>query len=341
MRSSFGFCVSSLIRHSGFVIRNSLMALFLTEADVSRLVDMRVAVEVIEEAFRRMAASEVTNVPRARSQASGFVLHSMSAGAAYLGLAGWKNYTTTRAGARFHVGLYEQSSGRLVAIIEADRLGQLRTGAATGVAVQYMAPPEMTELGLFGTGHQAETQLAAVAAVRSLKQAFVYSRDESKREAFADRMSTVLNLDVTPVDRPQEAVEDLPLVVTATGAREPVFDGNWLSEGTLVCAVGSNWLNKAEIDSTTVRRADIIVCDSVEACRGEAGDFVDALEKGIFDWARAINLADVVAGRATGRSRTKGVTIFKSVGLAMEDIALGGRVLQLAREQGVGVELPI
>lgn len=318
-----------------------MAVLFLTEADVARLVDMRVAVEVVEEAFRRMAAGEVTNVPRARSQAPGFVLHSMSAAAAYLGLAGWKNYTTTRQGARFHVGLYEIDTGRLVAIIEADRLGQLRTGAVTGVAVEYMAPAEMTELGLFGTGHQAETQLAAVAAVRTLKQAFVYSRDEAKREAFAERMSASLNLDVTPVDRPQEAVEDLPLVVTATSAREPVFDGNWLSEGTLVCAAGSNWLNKAEIDATTVRRADIIVCDSVEACRIEAGDFVDALEKGIFDWTRAVNLSDVVAGRAAGRSRNKAITIFKSVGLAMEDVALGGRVLELARSQGIGTELPL
>jgi len=189
----------------------------------------------------------------------------------------------------------------LLAIVEAGRLGQLRTGAATGVAVSFLAPPEVAELGLFGTGLQAQTQLAAVAAVRPIKRAFVYSRSEESREAFAEQYSAALGLEIVPVDRPQEAVEDLPLVITATSSAVPVFDGAWLSEGTLVCAVGSNWLTRAEIDATVVRRADNIVCDSIEACRREAGDFVDALEKGIFHWPRAVELADVVAGRAALR----------------------------------------
>jgi ornithine cyclodeaminase/alanine dehydrogenase-like protein (mu-crystallin family) len=204
-----------------------------------------------------------------------------------------------------------------------------------------MALPEGAEVGLFGTGHQAETQLAAVAAVRPLKRAFVYSRHEQHRTEFAERMSAQLNLEVLPVDRPQEAAEELSIVITATTSKEPVFDGNWLAEGTLVCAVGSNWLSKAEIDATVIRRADKIVCDSVKACRHEAGDFVDALEKGIFDWSRAVELADVVAGRSMGRSRAESIALFKSVGLALEDVALGAKALELARAKGVGVELPI
>jgi alanine dehydrogenase len=316
-----------------------MTAIYLTEADVERLLNIEIAIEVCEEAFRRLASGEADNIPRNRVQAPGIILHSMSASAAYLGLVGWKCYTTTRAKALFHVGLYD-TSGALVAMIEADKLGQLRTGATTGVAVEAMADPQATEMGLFGAGWQAQSQLAAVARVRSINVAYVYSRNEKKRNDFAERMSAQLGIDVRPVDRPQEATQDLPIVVTATSSREPVFDGNWLSEGTLVCAVGSNWLTKAEIDSTVIRRADNIVCDSAKACQAEAGDFGDALEKGVFDWSRAVDLADVVAGRATGRNTRESIALFKSVGLAIEDVALGGKLLQLAREQGIGRELP-
>ena len=137
--------------------------LYLTEADVTRLLGMRQAIEVVEEAFRRLGSGEAENVPRVRARATGIVLHTMSAAAGYLGLVGWKSYTTTAEAARFHVGLYEAKTGALVAMMEANWLGQLRTGATTGVAVQWMADPEAREVGLFGTGVQARTQLEAVA----------------------------------------------------------------------------------------------------------------------------------------------------------------------------------
>ena len=315
--------------------------LLLREAEVERLLDMRSAIDAVEESFRRLAAGEAANVPRTRAIAPGLVLHTMSAAANYLGLSGWKAYSTTRHEARFHVGVYDQQSGALVALIEAGYLGQLRTGATTGVAAQWMARPDVGEVGLFGSGRQAETQLAAVAAVRPIHRAYVYSRNEDRRNAFAERMSERLKINVTPVDRPQEAAEDLPLVITATTSRMPVFDGNDLAEGALVCAIGSNWLNRAEIDTNVVRRADNIVCDSIEACRHEAGDFADALEKGVFDWSRAVELADVVSGRAVGRSRPESISLFKSVGLALEDVALAGKLLELARAAGVGTELPL
>jgi len=316
-------------------------ALFLTEDEVRRLVDVRAAVDAVEEAFRQLASGGAVNVPRFRAVAPGVVLHTMNAAAPYLGLVGWKSYTTTRQGAVFHVGLSDATNGQLVALLEADWLGQLRTGAATAVAVQWMAALDATEAGLFGTGKQARTQLAAVATVRPLKRAFVYSRDEGRRAAFADRMSDELGIEVLPVDRPQEAAEDLPIVITATSSHVPVFDGGWLAEGTTVCAVGSNWPNRAEIDSATIRRADNIVCDSIEACRREAGDFADALSKGCFDWSRAVDLAEVVAGRGVGRNTPQSITLFKSVGLAIEDVALAAKVVERAREQGAGRELPL
>jgi ornithine cyclodeaminase/alanine dehydrogenase-like protein (mu-crystallin family) len=318
-----------------------MSVLYLQETDVLRLLDMRLAIDAVEEAFRRLAAGDASNVPRVRAIGPQMVLHTMSAAADYLGMSGWKAYSTTRQGARFHLGLYDQLSGALLALVEANALGQLRTGATTGVAVQWMADVNTTEAGLFGAGYQAETQLAAVAAVRPLKRVYVYSRQEERRQAFAERMSQRLDLEVTAVDRPQEAAEELALVITATTSREPVFDGNCLAEGALVCAVGSNWLNRAEIDSNVVRRADNIVCDSIEACQREAGDFVDALEKGVFDWSRAVELSDVVSGRAVGRSRPESIALFKSVGMAIEDVALAAQLVKLARAAGVGVELPL
>ena len=318
-----------------------MSAIFLSESDVHELLDMRSAIDAVEEAFRRLAAGEASNVPRVRATAPGIVLHTLSAAAPYLQLVGWKSYTTTKKGAKFLVGLHDAASGELLALIEADRLGQLRTGATTAVAAEWLASPDAGELGLFGVGKQAESQLEALACARPIKRAFVYSRREEQREGFADRMSDRLEIEVIAVDRPHEAAEDLPIVVTATNSAEPVLCGEWLAEGCLLCATGSNWRGRAELDVAAIRRADNIVCDSVEACRHEAGDFTAALEKGIFDWSRAVNLCEVVAGKSVGRNTRDSVVLFKSVGMAIEDVAVGSVLLARARKNGVGVPLPL
>ncbi len=317
-----------------------MTAVYLTEADVDALANTRMAIEAVKEAFLNLGGEAAANVPRSRAIASGIVLHTMSAAASYKGVVGWKCYTTTRQGASFLVGLYSQETGELLALVEANRLGQLRTGATTAVAAECLAAPAAVEMGLFGAGWQAAEQLAAVAVVRHLKCAYVYSRNAAKRLAFAQQMTKRLGMEIVAVDRPQEACEDLPIVVTATTSREPVFDGGWLAEGTLICAIGSNWRHRAEVDTTVIRRADNVVCDSVECCRNEAGDFADAIEKGVFDWSRAVELADVLAGRVVGRRVPESIVLFKSVGMAIEDVALGAKVLERARREGRGTALP-
>ncbi|MBS0210615.1 MAG: ornithine cyclodeaminase family protein [Planctomycetes bacterium] len=316
-----------------------MAAIYLTEADVDRLVDMPTAIDQVEEAFRQLGAGNAQNVPRVRARGEGIVLHSMSSAASYLGYVGWKCYTTTKQGARFLMCLADMS-GAIVALLDADRLGQLRTGATTGVAAEWLAPRGATEVGLFGTGKQARTQLAALCVARPIKRAFVYSRSVERREAFANEMSQALGIEVDEVDRPQDAVEDLPVVITATSSAEPVFQGQDLAEGTLICAVGSNWPTRAEIDAATVERADNVVCDSVEACRHEAGDFAEAIARGVFKYSRAVDLAAVVCGKATGRSRPDSIVLFKSVGLALEDVALAAHIVGRARVEGIGVALP-
>lgn len=314
---------------------------FYREEEVAQLLDMATAIDVVDQAYLQLAIGGAENAPRRRTRAPGFVLHGMHATADYLKMAGWKHYSTTREGARFHVGLYDCETGEMRALLEADALGQLRTAAATGVAARYLANKPIHQIGLFGTGWQAEGQLEALASELPLKTAIVYSRNEGKRQDFATKMQDQLGIDVLPVHDPREAVEDLPLVVTATTSRDPVFDGNLLAEGALICGVGSNWLHKAELDVVTIRRADNLVCDSIEACQLEAGDFAFAQEQGYFDWQRVVSLGSVIAGECVGRNNPDSVVVFKTVGLAILDVALGAKFLERASgRDDLGVDLP-
>jgi len=318
-----------------------MSAIFLTEEDVRELINMQDCVEVVDEAFRRLASGQAHNMPRARVKGTGCLLHTMSASADWLELVGWKTYTTTRASATFHVAVYDSNSGSLQALIEADWLGRLRTGAATGVATKYMAREDASTVGLIGTGKQAETQLIAVCCVREIDRVEVFGRDAERRRGFCSKLSEVCGTEVIPVDSPSAAVADKGIVITATTSKQPVFAGAELSEGTHVNAIGSNFMKKTELDVDAVRRAGKIACDSIEQCRIEAGDFREALEQGITDWDRMHELADVVSGNIRGRDSSDQVTLFKSVGIAVEDVALAGELLKRAREQNRGVALPI
>jgi len=314
--------------------------LFLTEQDVVRLIDMPQSIAVVEDAFRQMAQGQVLNMPRSRTQAPGILLHSMTAAVTAAGLVGWKNYTTMRDRMRFHVAGYSLQTGEMEILIEANWLGQLRTGAATGVATKYMSRPESSTVGLLGTGLQARTQLQAVCLVRSIDRIEVFGRDVDRRRRFAEDMSVQCGVDIVPVESPRQAVSGKDIVVTATTSKSPVFAGADLAEGTQINAIGGNFLQKSEVDVETVRRSGTIVCDSVAQCRIEAGEFVQPLEEKVLSLDDLVELKDVVAGSVPGRTSGTECTFFKSVGLAMEDVAMAGRLLTLARDQGVGQELP-
>ena len=196
-------------------------------------------------------------------------------------------------------------------------------------------------MGLVGSGWQAESQLQAIAAVRSLKQVRVFSRNLESRTQFAARMREQLEVEVIAVDQPQEAIREAPIVVTATSSKTPVLDGNLLARGAMVCAMGSNWLNKAELDAIAVRRAHTVVCDSIECCRNEAGDFVAAIEQGYFDWSAATELSKLLTSGPPNPSTTGDITIFKSVGMAIEDIAVGAKLVELAEKVGLGKRIEV
>jgi ornithine cyclodeaminase/alanine dehydrogenase-like protein (mu-crystallin family) len=297
---------------------------------------MDMALEAVEECLRQMALDEAQTIPRSRCQTDQATLHVMSASTKRLGVMGYKAYATTKQSARFHVGLFDGKTGALLSLMQADYLGQMRTGAASGVATQYMARPDAAEVGLFGSGKQACTQVMAVCKVRKVRRVQVYSPNSERRARFAQEMSAVCHTDVIPVPRPELAAQDKDIVITATTSREPVLNGHWLAEGTHLNVVGSNYLTKAEVDSLTVRRCDSIVVDSKDQARIEAGDFVQPLEEGSIHWSDIHELGQVIVGRFTGRAHPEDVTMFKSLGIALEDMAMAAKVYAAAQSQGLG-----
>ena len=296
---------------------------------------------MVEEVFRQQGLGTAINRPRFRVRLPNGILHVMPGGAPVFKSLGFKAYTTFLGGAKFLFFLYSSDTGELLAIMEANRLGQMRTGAASGVATKYMARSEAHTLGLFGAGWQAQTQLMALCAVREIHTIKVYSRTPETRRTFSEEMSALLKVDVKPVDTPEEAVKGSDILVTITTAREPVFKGEWLEPGMHLNVAGSNSAIKREVDERTVSRSDVIVIDSREQGMIEAGDLIVPVEKGIIHWGQVRELGEVVAGYVPGRRTPEEITLFKSNGLAIEDIAVAAKVYELAKLKGAGVELPM
>jgi ornithine cyclodeaminase/alanine dehydrogenase-like protein (mu-crystallin family) len=313
--------------------------LLLNEAEVRDLLTMDMAIEAVEDGLRKLALDEAQNVPRARSQTDHVMLHTMSAAAKTLGVLGYKSYAVTRKQSFFLCSLFDGKSGSLLALLQADYLGQVRTGAASAVATQYMARPDAAEIGIFGSGKQARTQLVGACRVRKIRRAQVYSPNDEHRRAFAREMTERCQIEVEPVPRPEMAAQDKDIVITATTSRDPVLNGHWLAEGTHINAIGSNFLVKAEIDSVGVRRCDSIVVDSKDQARLEAGDFVQPLEEGSIHWSDIHELGHVIVGRFTGRAHLQDVTLFKSLGIAIEDLAVAARIYRKALADGVGTTI--
>jgi alanine dehydrogenase len=317
------------------------MALFLTEDEVEQLLDMPAAIEAVEGAFAELGAGRATNRPRRRVAVPKGLLHLMPAALPAQGMMGFKAYTTFPGGARFHFTLYDCETGELLSIMQADRLGQRRTGAATGVATRHLARPDAAVLALFGAGWQARTQLEAVCAVRPIREVRVFSRTPERRERFCEELRGAVPSALIAAPSPEAALDGAGVVVTATTAREPVFDGALLRPGMHLNVVGSNSLLKREVDDETLRRADLLVVDSQDAVPLESGDLLPALERGILFPESIRELGPIVAGTATGRSNEAEITLFKSHGLAIEDVAVAAHVYRAARTAGVGREVEV
>jgi ornithine cyclodeaminase/alanine dehydrogenase-like protein (mu-crystallin family) len=308
------------------------MAIYLTNDDVRRLLPIDQCIDVLDGLFQQESRGLVENVSRQRRRFG-------RAGATLMGGAvlGSNAYGIRHSNVTL---LYSTETGALDAVIEPGTLAWIRTGAASGVAVKYMAQPDASVIGVLGAGRQAVTQLEAICAVRPVSLIKVYSRTEATRRDFSAQMAESLGVAVEPVDSPEAAVRGSQVVVAITSAREPVFDGALLEPGTCVVAAGSNSYAKREVDDTTIQRADLIAVDNLEQAKIECGELIWAADRGTFRWGQAVELHEVVSGRVPGRPSADAITLFESQGIGIEDVAASAYVLQRALEEGMGVALP-
>ena len=296
--------------------------LWLTDGDVERLLTVEEAVPVVEAVLKQQVAGTATNLPRGHTIAGpGVMMAHMTAALHEQGVFGFKVYSIVDGKYQFFVLLYSVATGDLLAVIEANQLGRRRTGAASGVSAKYMAREDSAEVGILGSGFQAGAQLEAICSVRPIERVRVYSRNPENRNGFARRMTETLSIEVVAADEPRAVVESADILVTISNSRTPVFDGEWLRAGTHICAVGGANEYVTELDDATIQRADFIAVDSIAQAKIECGELLMPASRGLILWERVSELWQVVGGAKTGRRSAEDITLFKSLGMAMWDLA--------------------
>lgn len=316
------------------------MALFLSENDVKTLLTVEMALEAVESAHRDLARGVAIDTPRARSRLPQTVLHILQGALPAQGVIGYKAYTSNKSGNRFLVHLFDAASGRLKAVIEADYLGMIRTGAASGIAARWLARPDSTVAGVFGAGWQAEGHVRAICAAMPLERVKVFSRKTEKLQAFCQRLSEITGVAVVPAESAEETVRGSDIVGTVTTSALPLFDAAWLEPGAHINAAGSNSLIRQELTEATVRQCDLVTVDSVPTALAEAGDLLPLLEKGRVHARQLVEIGDVIVGRHAGRTEGGQITLFESQGMAIQDLAVALRVVAAAEARGLGIEIP-
>ena len=317
------------------------MAVFLSGNDVKQLLTVDMALEAVESAHRDLANGLALDTPRARSRLPQTTLHILQGALPAQGVIGYKAYTSNKSGNRFLVHLFDVATGRLKAVIEADYLGMIRTGAASGVAARWLARPDSSVAGVFGSGWQAEGHVRAICAAMPLARVKVFSRQADKLQDFCRRLSETTGVAVVPAASAEETVRGSDLIGTVTTAALPLFDASWLEPGTHINAAGSNSLIRQELSEAAVRRCDLLAVDAVATALAEAGDLLPLLEKGRLHARQLVELGEVIVGRHAGRASAEQITLFESQGMAIQDLAVALRVLAAAEASGLGRQLPM
>jgi alanine dehydrogenase len=309
--------------------------IYLTEEDVRRLVTVKDAIATLERLFATWSDPSTINLPRQRARVGQGSFNLMGAAWGPKQLFGLKAYYGGDNGACHHVLLYS-ATGKLQAMIEADALGQMRTGAASGVATKLLAKPDARTLGVIGSGRQAFTQVAAICAVRPIETVAVFSPTAEHRETFARMINRELGVKAKAATSGEAAVADADVVVTITKSSQPVLRANWLKSGVHINVAGANADGRREIDAETVLRATVRATDQVAQARLEAGEYRDLVTTGRLQWQDIVDLGDLVTGKASGRRGPADITLFKSLGIALEDIAFADLIVRRSRENGAG-----
>jgi ornithine cyclodeaminase/alanine dehydrogenase-like protein (mu-crystallin family) len=318
------------------------MIRYLTESDVKQLLTMPDALEQVERGLKDRALGRAVDVPRVRTHVPAGTQHVMQAASHELRLIGYKAYYSCRGkGTRFFVHVFNMDSGTLEAIIQASYLGMVRTGAASGAATRYLARKNAAVVAMIGAGKQAVGQLEAVCGVRSIREVRVYSRTEERARKFCEVMKSKVGAQLRTVANPADAVRGADIVNVITNAANPVLKGEWLESGQHVNAAGSNSLIRREIDEAAVGKCGVIAVDSRNTAQNECGDLLPAVEKGSLQWEALPEIGEIMLQRLPGRASDDQITLYESHGMAVQDLYVGARVLQLARERGVGADFPI
>ena len=310
------------------------MALYLTEEDVEALVGVEDAIASLDAAFAHWGQDGTVNLPRQRLPLPRRSLNLMAASFPAEGVFGHKAYF----GGCYYFTLYSIAERRMLALIEASALGAIRTGAASGVATRHMARDNARTVALIGAGKQGTTQLQAICAVRRIERARVFSRTAETREAFARAMSKKLDIAVEPAADAESCVRGADIVITATNSATPVVLGDWLSPGCHVNVVGANAVTRREVDGAAVQRAALVAVDDRAQARIEASELIDLAAAGRLDWNNVAELGDIVRGAVPVRRGAGDITLFKSLGIALEDVAFGNMIYRRALERGRGTE---
>lgn len=310
--------------------------LYLTEADVAALADIRDAIDALEEAFATWRDPGTANMPRQRAALPGGFFNLMGSTYGRRGVYGLKAYGGGGSGANFYVSLFGVEDRKLKAVLEANLLSQLRTGAASGLATRLLANPGASTLGCIGTGKQARAQVLAVCAVRPIRQIRIFSRSPENRTEFARAMAEETGVETIAVSTAQDCVADADVVVLITRAAEPVIQIDWLRPGVHINGAGANAANRREIDEATVLRASVLVTDDKEQAQIEAAEFRDLVQAKKLHWNSVHEMGDLVTGAVTGRQSERDLTLFKSLGVSLEDTAFAELIYRRARERGVG-----
>ncbi len=303
----------------------------ISERQVLDLLPMGECVKRMQDCFAALGRGEAQNLPRRRLFVpTGTVMHQLAG--AWGGYLGTKIYATNvKLGAMyFHVLLYNAETAEPLALIEANHLGQIRTGAASGAATALLAPREIEKVALIGSGFQAWTQLEAVLAVRKPRRVSIFSRKIEKRRSFADKASQAFGVEAAAASSAEECVRGAQIVITATYAKDPVLESEWVESGSHVNASGSNQASRREIPTELVRRAELIAVDSLEQAKTEAGDLLLAVPESEWGGLPLVEFGSIA--KAAAYTRPAGITIFESLGLGVEDVAAAALVYEkLAR----------
>ena len=315
------------------------MALFLKDEDVAQCVTMDAMLEAIESMQRQYGDGQAHNMTRRKIIADSGMLSVMGGGLFHQGLLGVKTYTVVKGAYSFQVSLYDANTGELLLYTQANRLGQLRTGATTGVAVKHLANPGDATVGIIGTGGQAPTQLEALSKVRGIKKIKAYSRTQERREEFACRMTDTMGVEVSAVASNEDAVRDCDIVLCIAATMDPVVEGAWLKDGSTLIGAGPTTWRAREVDEAVITRAGKLIVDSTEQAAIEAGDLCSAVDKGIIQWSKVHELRHIVSGAVTGRDSKDQLVYAKIMGTGVADVAAAKLAYDSAKAAGLGTEV--